>query len=50
MNITQAMAEYIAAMEEVDPDWMDKVKGQKSSQGLGVGVSTMANDAEPELR
>ncbi|XP_072177086.1 acyl-CoA-binding domain-containing protein 6-like [Diadema setosum] len=49
MSKEEAMKEYIASMNEVDPEWIIKVKGQKSSLGLGVGVSTMVPDLEEEL-
>ncbi|XP_030832035.1 acyl-CoA-binding domain-containing protein 6 [Strongylocentrotus purpuratus] len=50
MSGEQAMMEYIEAMDEVDPDWSLKVKGQKSSsRGFGLGVSTMLVEEEEEL-
>ncbi|XP_071482937.1 acyl-CoA-binding domain-containing protein 6-like [Diadema antillarum] len=49
MSKREAMKEYITSMNEVDLDWMIKVKGQKSSLGLGVGVSTMVPDLEEKL-
>lgn len=50
MSREQAMQEYLFGMDEVDPEWMTKVRGQRSSAGgLGVGVSTLAGNAEEEL-
>ncbi|XP_022101069.1 acyl-CoA-binding domain-containing protein 6-like [Acanthaster planci] len=40
-----AMAEYVAAVKEIDPDWSSKTKGGGGSRGgMGVGVSTMCKE------
>ncbi|XP_038046561.1 acyl-CoA-binding domain-containing protein 6-like [Patiria miniata] len=41
-----AMAEYVAAVKDIDPDWSSEKSGGRGRSGMGVGVSTMCKEED----